>query len=42
MSSNEDCSDGEAPCNIVYVDSSKSFFNPSRAFACLDSALNQS
>lgn len=39
-SSNEDRSDGEAPPDIVYVDSSKSFFNPSGAFVRLDSALN--
>jgi hypothetical protein len=39
-SSNEDRSDGEAPPNEVYVDSSKSFFNQSGAFVRLDSALN--
>jgi len=39
-SSNEDRSDGGAPPDIVYVDSSKSFFNPSGAFVRLDSALN--
>lgn len=39
-SSNEDRSDGETLLDKVYVASSKSFFGPSRAFVCLDSALN--